>query len=350
MASNELSSGRVSPILSDLLLTSAQSNQGKYTFNKVPCTFTLDTASKFKGSFRAIPLKDQFGDGRVVGTGALKHQVGSKYYDLTRERAFDSVDYQCVHRAGLVNVWDTEEERTEDTSIAGLMMRASRATMLTAAIFDDFEYDFVTAAFNTSSFSNADATALTGGGGVKWSGAGSSPAKDGIAVKAIMRLRGAKVDCAFLSYDVALALCSHPETLGVWYKTSGATNAPPSVDMETMLGVWARTWGLKYGVHVVESLYNSANPASTAALTEFVSDKVAFHCLDGLHNSYQVSDTITANGLVSLAVIREKDYTGKEDRLINPHGTQLVGLHAFDIVTPYASAAYRPAYVITDVI
>lgn len=351
MASNDITQGRTtSLILSDLLFSSAQSNKGLYTFNKVPCTFTLNTASKFKGSFRAVPIKDMFGDGRVVGTGALKHQTGSKYYNLTRERSFDSVDFQCVYRAGLVEVFDEEEERTEDTSIAGLMMRDTRATMLTSAIFDDFESDFVGGVFNTTNYSNADATALTGGAGVKWSGAGSSPAKDGLAVKAIMRARGAKVDCAFLSYDVALALCSHPETLGVWYKTSGATNAPPSVDMETMLGVWSRIWGLKNGVHVVETLYNSANPVSTAALTEFVSDKVAFHCFDGLQSAYQVSDTITANGLVSLAVIREKNYTGYEDRIINPHGTQFVGKHAFDIAVPYTSAACRPAYIITDVI
>ena len=349
MASNDISQGRLSPILSELLLTSAAANVGKYTFGKLPeCVFTLDTASKFKGTFRAIPIAQQFGDARAVGTGVLKHQAGAQYYDLTRERAFDSVSYECVARAGLVNVYDSEEERTEDTTIAGLMMRQSRATQLTSAIFDDFEYDFVAALFSTSNYSNADATALTGGAGVKWSGAGSSPAKDILAVKSTMRARGAKIDTIVLSYDVALALCSHPETLGVWYKTSGATNAPPSVPMEQMQAKWGGLWGCK--VVVVETMYNSANPASTASLAEFVSDKVAFHCFDGLSNAYQVSDTVTANGLVSLAVVQESAYRGYEDRIINPHGTQLVGKHAFDIAVPYASAATRPAYVLTDVI
>lgn len=350
MASNELNLGRVSPILSDLLLTAAQSNQDRYTFSKLPCTFTLDTASKFKGAFRSIPLKDQFGDARAVGTGVLKQQVGGKYYDVTRERAFDSVNFECVHRAAKVLVFDIEEERTEDTSIAGLQMRASKATMLAAAIFDDFEHDFVSAVFDTSSFSNSDVIGLTGGAAFKWSALGSSPAKDGLAVKALMRARGAKITSAVLSWDVANALCSHPETLGVWSRHSGTTLASPSVSMQEMLATWARLWDLPDGVHVVETMYNSANPASDAALTEFVSDKVAFHCFDGLSNSYQVSDTITANGLVSLAVIREKGYTGMEDRITDPHGTQLVGQHAFDIVKPYSAASSRPAYILTDVV
>lgn len=350
MASGEITSGRMSPILSELLFSQAAANQGRYLHGKLPFNFVLSDGSKFKGSFRSLPIKDTFGDGRAVGTGVLKHSTGAQYYDLTRERSFDSVDFECVSRAGLVKVFDDEEEHTADVSISGLRMRDSKAMQLVTAIFDDFEYDVVSALFSTSSYSNADATALTGGAGVKWSGAGSSPAKDGLAVKALMRARGAFIDTVVLAYDVALALCSHPETLGVWYKTSGATLAPPSVDMATMKETWARIWGVKT-VEVVDAMYNSANPASTASLTEFVSDKVAFHCFDGLTNTYQFGDSnVQANGLVSLACVREYSYRGFEDRIVNPHGTQLVGKHAYALVTPYGSAAARPAYVLTDVI
>lgn len=350
MASNNQTSGRTNPIISNLLLTSANANEGKYTFNKLKfAEYLLDNPSYFKGQIAAIPLAQQFGDGRVVGTGVLKRNVGGSYVDVSRERTFDTTDFECVERAPVTYIDQLEIDRTGDDRIALLNMKNSRTLQLTSAIFDDFEYDLLAAVFNTSSFSNATVAGLTGGIGTAWNAAGSSPAKDGVAVQNLMRARGAKVDYAVISFDVLQTLRSHPETLGVWYKTSGATNAPPVLDADATLQYWAQKWGLSKGVHVAETMYNSANPASTASLSEFVSGKVAFHCADGLSNSYNIGGNITANGLVSLAIVRESQYRGYEDPTTNPHGLQLTAKHSYALVTPYASAAYRPAYILTSV-
>jgi len=350
MASNNLTSGRTNPIISNLLLTSAAANEGKYTFSKLGFAgFSLPNASYFKGQFAAIPLAQQFGDARVVGTGALKRNSGGTYVDVTRERAFDTTDYECIERAPKAFIDQLDIDRTGDDRIALLNMKMSRALQLTSAIFDDFEYDVCSTVFNTSSFSNATVVGLTGGVGTAWSAAGSSPAKDGVAVQNLLRARGAKADYAVISFDVLQTLRSHPETLGVWYRTSGATNAAPVLAADATLAFWAEKWGLSKGVHVVETMYNSANPASTAVLSEFVTGKVAFHCADGLSNAYSIGGGITANGLVSLAIVRESEYRGYEDPTTDPHGLQLVGKHSYALVTPYASAVYRPAYILTSV-
>ena len=349
MASTNITSGFDTRALRELLLTSAAANEGKYLFPKLPFNYRLQDTSLFKGTVRAIPIVHQYGEGGAVTDGSLIRQAHSQYFDATRARSFDETSYECLERSAKVLVDQQEVDDTANTEIAGLRMRESRLLHLTSLVFDAMEYDSCSAIFNTSNFSNATAALLSGGAGVAWNAAGSSPAKDGIAIQNLLRARGAKADYAVCSFDVAQSLRIHPETLNVWYKTSGATNAEPIADMDFALSLWAKRWGLSKGLYCVEAMYNSANPASTASLTEYASGKIAFHCADGLSNTYNVGGNITANGQVSLMCIRTQEPQVLEDVTTDPHGLQFTLKHRFTFHTPYASAATRPAYIITAV-
>ena len=71
MASTNLTGGRVSPIISELLLSAAQGNAGRYLAPTLPCNFRLRNGSLFKGALRTIPTAQAFGDSRVVGTSVV---------------------------------------------------------------------------------------------------------------------------------------------------------------------------------------------------------------------------------------------------------------------------------------
>lgn len=352
MASTNITSGRVSPIISEMLLTAAAGNAGKYVHNKLPIWFDLRNGSLFKGSLRVLPVAQVYGDGRVVGTDALKRQSGSKYYDLTRERSFDTVAYECVEKAAKVLIDEQDVSRTSDSAIAGLTMRQSRAMQLASAIRDDLEKDTVAAVFNTSNFANAAAAALTGGTGNAWTAAGSSPSQDGVAVQNLIRTAcGAKPDFAVMTWNVAQALRYHPETLNVKVVTSGAAPvASPVQKMADVMQMWADRWELEKGLFVVGGLYNSANPAATATLAEFETGKIAFHTCAGLSNATQVvEDVDVLGGQVSLVGIRESGYRGYEDPTMDPHGIQLAAKHSYAFAVPYSATSTRPAYIITSV-
>jgi hypothetical protein len=353
MASTNITSGRVSPIISELLLTAAQGNAGRYLAGMLPCNFQLASGSLFKGDLRTLPTAQIFGDARAVGTGILKRQAGSEYHDLSRARAFSTVSYECIERAARVFVDDQDLARTSDSAIAGLNMRQSRALQLVSGLLDDLEYDCLAAVFNTTNFQNAAVGALTGGAGVAWNAAGSSPSRDGVAVQNLIRAQaGGQADYAVLTWDVAQALRYHPETINVSRVTSGAASVSTTVrTMDETLALWAERWELPLGVFVVKALYNSANPANTASLAEFQTGKAAFHCAAGLKGAVQVQDNVDiAGGLVSLVNLQESGYRGYEDPQTNPHGIQLAAKHSYAYTAAGASAATRPAYIITGVV
>jgi hypothetical protein len=174
-----------------------------------------------------------------------------------------------------------------------------------------------------------------------------------VAVQNLIRAQaGGQADYAVLTWDVAQALRYHPETINVSRVTSGAASVSTTVrTMDETLALWAERWELPLGVFVVKALYNSANPANTASLAEFQTGKAAFHCAAGLKGAVQVQDNVDiAGGLVSLVNLQESGYRGYEDPQTNPHGIQLAAKHSYAYTAAGASAATRPAYIITGVV
>lgn len=342
MASVNITSGRQSPVISELLIGAASGNAGRYIAGQLPCIFDL-APGKFKGTLRTLPVAQSYGDKRAVGTGALKRQSGASYYDLTRERAFDETSFEAVERAAAVFVDEQDELRTLDEEISGLKMRQSRAMQLITSILDDFEYDVLSALFSTATYPDAAVSALTGGVQVAWDTAGSSPAADFVAVENITRAAcGDRPTFGVMSHDVLQSLRFNAETLNVKVVTSGAAPvARPIVKWSDVLEMWADRWELSDGLFVVDAMYNSANPGQSASLAEIISGKIAFHTSNGIKNASQVAENVDViGGVQSFLVLREQGYRGYEDATINPHGVQLAGKHSYTTAAPVTGGAY----------
>ena len=349
MASTNLTSGRPDPRLTGLLGKAASGNAGKYVSEKLPIHFRLTDASYFSGKVRSLPLNQVYGDARVVGTSALKRGPNGEYLNLSRERSFDEVSFECAERAARVLVDQLEIDRTQNVELAALNMRDSRAMQLNAAIMDDFEYDVVSNTFSTSVYQNSPVALLSGGAQVAWNAAGSSPAKDGVAARNLIRSQsGVKPTLGVITNDVLEALRYHPETLGVIMRgnaangLAAAATASAMLQDDEVLAVWAKLWGLKDGLFAVDAMRNSANPSAAGTLAEMAAGKVAFHCVDGLRiPATQVVENVEVfGGAQSILCVRESELRGYEDVTINPHGLQLTAKHSYDIVAPNALAAY----------
>lgn len=349
MASANLTSGRPDPRLTQLLGKAASGNAGKYVAEKLPIHFRLSDASYFSGKVRSLPLNQVFGDARYVGTSALKRQAGGAYVDISRERSFNEVSFECDERSAMVMVDQLEVDRTANMELAALSMRDSRAIQLNSTLMDDFEYEIVSALFSTSAYPDAAVAALTGGAQVAWNAAGSSPAKDGVAMRNLIRTAsGEEPTMGVITHDVLEALRYHPETLGIVMRgtvaNGFAAGVVPSALMteDEVLSIWARLWNLKDGLFAVKALRNSANPAATGTLAELASGGVAFHTTNGLSNASQVVDNVDVmGGAQSILCVRESEFRGYEDAVVTPyHGLQLVAKHSFDIVAPNVNTAY----------
>ena len=121
MASTNLTSGRPDPRLTGLLGKAASGNAGKYVSEKLPIHFRLTDASYFSGKVRSLPLNQVYGDARVVGTSALKRGPNGEYLNLSRERSFDEVSFECAERAARVLVDQLEIDRTQNVELADLV-------------------------------------------------------------------------------------------------------------------------------------------------------------------------------------------------------------------------------------
>lgn len=358
MASQNLTSGRPDPRITGLLGKAAAGNAGRYIANALPINFNLASvggAPYFRGYVRSLPLNQVYGDARAVGTDLLKRGPGQNYLNLTRERTFSETLFECAERSAKVLVDQIEIDRTDDDEIAALNMRDSRAMQLYSTLMDAFEFDVAANVFSTSLFQNAAVGALTGGVQIAWNEAGSSPARDGVAVKNLIRAQsGVRPSFACVSNDVVEALRYHPETLGVVLRgdatqgIAGAAVPAALLQDDEVLNIWARLWGLRDGLFKFDAMYNSANPAATGTLAEMASGVIAFHCADGLRvPPTQVVDNVEVfGGAQSILVLRESEMRGFENETIDPHGLQLAAKHSYDIIAPNALAAY----VLTDVL
>lgn len=355
MASAELSSGRVSPILTEALITAAAGNAGRRVVEVLPCHFNLSDASEFEGSFRTLPLDQIYGDKRAMGTGFLKQGNNAPARDLTRERDFDTVAYACEAEAAKVFVGYRELKRTMNDRIAGINLRTSRALQLMSTFRDVFEYDGLSAVFNTTNHQNATVAALTDGAGVAWDSVGSSPAQDGGAVQDLIRAKtGGEAKWAVMTHDVLRSLQRHPETLEMVLKgdaTKGVAMVAgkPRASAGAVLNAWREHWELEE-LFVVKAMRNSANPGQAGVLAEMVTGKVAFHNSDAIKTAVQVEDNVDAlGGLCSIACIHEEQFVGREIPSDDPEGVWMLGQRSYCWVTPGASAAVRPSYILTSV-
>ena len=349
MASTNLTSGRPDPRITGLLGKAASGNAGKYIADKLPIHHRLTDASFFSGKVRSLPLNQVYGASTMVGTSALKRAPNGAYANVGRDRTFAEVSYECDERSAKVDVDQLEVDRTSNTELAALSMRDSRAMQLYAAILDDFEYEIVTALASTAAYPDASVAALTGGAQVAWNAAGSSPARDGVACRNLIRgVSGTEPSFGVVSNDVLEALRYHPETLGIVMRgtvANGFAAAAVSAALlrdDEVLTIWARLWGLRDGLFAIKAMRNTANPILTGTLAEMATGIVAFHCADGLQvpASQVVENVEVYGGAQSILCVRESSLRGYEDANIDPHGIQLVAKHSYDIVVPNANAAF----------
>ncbi len=353
MASASITSGRVNPVLQQILAGFGGNNDRRIGL-RLPCRMSVPSWA-FKGQVRTIPLKDQYADKTVFGTGVLKRQSGSAYHDSTRSRSFATTDYECFEYADSVKIDDKDQDQTNNPAISGLDIRTSELAILNANILDDQENTILAAAFSAS-YATSTAALLTGGAGQKWNAAGSSPSLDGgkVIPDIVRAAVGARPTYAVIGYQVASALMVHQETLNVLgTKSAGLASVGDTIKtLESTLDIWRVKWGLK-AIYVAEAQYNSNNPAVDGALADMITDSIAFHCDQGMSGALPVATSDGAQvrfagGPLSLAILHEMEPRTYEDRMINPHGTQIAMKHRMTTVLP--SNMTGAAYVLTDVL
>lgn len=348
MSSTLQSQGRVDPILLDGIGFAAP---GRPLFQQLPCRVPA-TGGAYSGYVNAYPLALHLGDANLTGTSGagIQRQSGSAYARPYAGHRVVQTAYACIERAVAVDI-DEQDLMRAGANVDRL--RAAQIAPLWATTRLAAERALIAKVFDTSTYLTATVAALTGGSGISWKAAGSTPTSDGLAMrKAVRDATGQAPDYGVISYDVLDALRYHPETLNA--KVYGDTADGPAavivrdtiVEDDAVLALWARRWKLPNGLFVADSMYNAAMPGQSVSLTDISTAKVAFHCSQGTRGAFQVGNDVNLGaGPASLVIPVEDDFRLLVNPITDPHGEQWTLKHSYGICQP--SNMTSTAFVLT---
>lgn len=367
MASN-LSTRRVDGILTEAMLAIAQDDSFLLGMQQGILPIVNVSPDRYKGVAKNEALARFSGDRRLIGTGGLQRAPDAQYPETRTDAPMEETAYECIEHSekGFVDTVTASRE-----NINGRMLAAqTRVGMgLWRDVALDFEYQvFTSNIFTAGNWTSADVTALTGGTGTEWDTGGSTPIKDGLAVRNLIvgNTGGVAPDTGYMTQDVLQVLRYHEETFGMTYAGTAATVRPIGpISDDAVLDYYRRAWRLDR-LYAVESQYNTANPEQTASFATTAGTKQLWMgCTRGALPNYGAGETVSGiqlgAGPASFVVIKEnmtqrEGAAGMRGPLFwarwdseNPPGQNLATGHSFSVIRPTGMkvSAYHVAGVLT---
>lgn len=345
MANQSTAARRVDPLITTFIAAAHGGDKNlkaRELFKAVPVS-----SKAFQGVIFSDDPRQYTGDSQLITGTGLDVEARAPSPEA---RSYDPLQgsYECRNKRhkGFV----TKEE--EDRSLFPMKEQERMTGSIVSTMDLRLEYlTFVDFVFNDGLWPTSTVALLPGGVGLSWRTAGSSPARDGIAMcLEIRRQRGVKPSIGAITKDVLEVLRFHPESLDIYGAVAqGLVRAPTHIDDDDVLiEIWRKKWKLRKLV-VVDQQYNAGRPGAALSLTDIGSGFVWFGCDQGLKGAVEVKGGASVRGgPVSLVRIEEKMPRGYQWRTDDPIGTYVKYEHSYTYFIPADMDA--TAFLLTGVV
>lgn len=316
----------------------------------------LDVKSRdFSGTLWSMPLRTLLGDGEYVGSGKLKRAPNAKFPRPFNDFQMTETSYKCEERS-LADFIDRVTRNRWAGPLAAEIVRAKSARM---TLLLNFEAEVIgSTVFNTGNWPDV---AIGGLGGrsaqLAWTAAGSTPKIDGRRLRDLVRTAtgGIFPDYGYVTYAAVEACTSHPDFTGHrGTLAQGLAQGPAVVSQNEVVEQMRAAWQLDE-LHVVEAMYNSANPGQTLSVAEIeTGGQLWLGCKRGMVGAAGSPDGLAGGaqlgaGPVSFVVLREDlaaampetmgvvprgGFFGMRWETNDPPGTDMAAGHSFAVCIP----------------
>lgn len=238
---------------------------------------------------------------RSLGHGDIESAPGTAFKSVT-SRDPDTVAY-TVKRYGLFgDALPFEMERRNQLPFS---MKERDARLVYRGVELADEKRLATFHQNTSLWTNqTTVAAISGGGGVKWSAAGSTPLVDLRAMRNSIRDRtGQMADTLILDQTTVDALAIHPDVIGAVITQDGLTlNRDRFLSDTSTIAILGRVLGMDPArIFVGQTLASTANEGQSESLGYLWTDTVVMGCFLG-GNALASQATIYATPVAALGI------------------------------------------------
>lgn len=312
------------------------------------------SSEDFRGTVWSMPIRAYLGDGQHIGTTKMQRAPGAKFPRPMNDFEPTETAYKCQERSAADFIDAVTARRFKDVPYGAEQWKAGTLRWLLK-----LDYEAVVIAdgvFATGNWTDQAVGALGGASAqLAWTNLASTPKTDGRRMRDLIRTAsgGITPDYGYITYAAVEACCRHPDFTGhVGTYAQGFAPGAPWVSPQDVIAQMKAAWSLSE-LHVVQAMYNSANPGQAVTVAEIESGgQLWMGCKRGMGGAAGAGQGVVNGaqvglGPVSFLVVKEDlskipgmegvgsgDFAGFRWESNDPPGTDIAGASSFAFVMP----------------